>query len=112
MESIIVIILCLFILFEIYAGLCIYSRIYLEKRYYKKYRDFIIYVYFTLDFPKSLKYPIQILLIKKYDRIYEMLYLRKKLNSKNYLKPTDKEYITLMKKINKIERITKLKKLN
>ena len=98
-------------LFEIYAMICLMSKIYLEKRYDKKYYHFSFYISFYLNSPKFLSYPFQVILRKKYDKKYYHLYLCEKIKGDRWIQPTAEEMIELKKELNKIERKIKLKKL-
>ena len=110
MISIIIIIITSFICY-IYAFSCIFAKSYLEKRYSKIYDDFILYVHLDLQIITSLRYPIQILLRRKYDMEYKYLYLTEKINSKRFFRSNYEELIMLKKELNKIERKMKLKKI-
>ena len=110
MISIIIIIITSFICY-IYAFSCIFAKSYLEKRYSKIYYDFILFVHLDLSLKNSIRYPIHLILRRKYDIKYKYLYLTNKINCHNIFEPSYDELTILKKELNKIERIIKLKKL-
>lgn len=99
------------LLFEIYAMVCVYSKVCLENRYSKKHEDFRFYVLFPLIFPIFLCYPIQILLRKRSDIKYKRLYLTERIKNKGWIMQPDEDLTEMKKQLNKLERRIKLKKI-
>ena len=104
-------VISLFLLFDLYGIFSIIASTQLDNRYTKVYDDFILFVHLDLSLKNSIRYPIHLILRRKYDIKYKYLYLTNKINCHNIFEPSYDELTILKKELNKIERIIKLKKL-